>query len=89
MRKKKNKHTNQQEENCCTITLSKKSSVFTQNQNFAGFHNFDLFKWNHSAKKRKSHKKNHKTVYMLKKWALLRVSGGMRRIKGGIYCSYF
>ena len=62
---------------------------FFQNQNSAGFHNFDLFKWNHSAKKRKFHKKNRKTVYMLKKWALLRVYGGMRKIKVGIYCSYF
>ena len=62
---------------------------FFQNQNSAGFHNFDLFKWNHSAKKRKFHKKNRKTVYMLKKWALLRFYGGMRRIKARINCSYF
>ena len=81
---------------CKIIRLCKKLkdtfqtiSIFFQNQNSAGFHNFDLFKWNHSAKKRKFHKKNRKTVYMLKKWALLRVSGGMRRIKVGIYCSYF
>ena len=42
-------------------------SFFFQNQNSAGFYKFDLFEWNHSAKKRIFHKKNHNAVYMLRK----------------------
>ena len=40
---------------------------FFQNQNSAGFYNFDLLKRTHSAKRHKFHAKNRKPVYMLRR----------------------